>query len=335
MKTLGVGVAGLGIGEQHVRAYSALFSCEVRSVYDLDASRSERLTAEFPKIKVAKQFQDMVDDPNIDILSIASFDDAHHGQVLAALRGGKHVFVEKPMCRTPGELSEIKSLWLSKEGSLKLHSNLILRTAPLYRWARAQIQGGAWGEIYSFDGDYLYGRIHKITEGWRKDVKEYSVFQGGGIHIADLLLWMTGDRPVSVNASGNRISTRHSDFPYPDFVAASFEFASGVVARITANFGCVHPHHHTLRVFGTKASFFYDDAGARLHHSRDPKESPERILQEPLPAHKGDLIPDFVDAIRKNRDDRALTQSFFDGMSLCFAADKALQSGKKERIEYT
>lgn len=334
MKPLGVAVVGLGIGEQHLRAYHPHVACEVRKLFDLDVSRAERLSGEFPESRIAKDFQEILEDRSIDIVSIASFDDAHFAQVCAALKAGKHVFVEKPMCQTPAELSEIKTLWSAAEGKLKLHSNLILRTAPLYRWVREQIRMGEWGQMYSFDGDYLYGRLSKITEGWRKDVREYSVFQGGGVHIADLLLWITGEKPVSVSASGNRICTRETSFPYPDFVAACYEFPSGLVARITANFGCVHPHHHTMRVFGTKASFFYDDAGARLHRSRDPKEKSERIDYAPLPANKGDLIPGFLEAIENENDDQQLTQSFFDGMSLCFAADKALKSGQKERIEY-
>jgi hypothetical protein len=89
-----------------------------------------------------------------------------------------------------------------------------------------------------------------------------------------------------------------------------------------------------MRVFGTNASFLYDDAGARWHGSRDPSLMAEQLHHEPLPSNKGDLVPQFVAAILENRDDRMQTQSFFDGISLCIAADRAVTSGKKERIEY-
>jgi predicted dehydrogenase len=333
-ETIGVGVVGLGVGERHARAFYAHQNCEVRSLCDLDVSLAQTLATEFPGCVVAERFEDMLLDTRLDVLAIASFDDAHYSQVISALQAGKHVFVEKPICRTIEELAEIKELWQAKGGRLKLHSNLVLRTAPLYVWLKEQIRTGELGSLYSFDGDYLYGRLHKIAEGWRKDVTEYSVMEGGGVHLVDLLLWLTGERPVAVTASGNRICSEGTQFQYNDFVSATFEFESGFIARISANFGCVHRHHHVLRVFGTNATFLYDDAGARWHRSRDPDLVAEHLPYRPIPANKGDLVPHFVNAILKNTDESMQTQSFFDGISVCIAADRAVTTGNKERIEY-
>jgi predicted dehydrogenase len=331
---IGVGIVGLGVGAQHARAFNVHPASEVRSLLDLDGERARVLATEFPDCAVAEKFEDMLTDPQIDALVIASFDDAHYGQVVAALHAGKHVFVEKPMCRTLDELVDMKALWQSAGGRLKLHSNLVLRAAPLYLWLRERIGAGDFGPLYAFDGDYLYGRLHKITEGWRRSVSEYSVMVGGGVHLVDLLLWLTGERPVTVSASGNRICTAHSEFQHGDFVAATFDFDSGLVARITANFGCVHRHQHVMRVFGTQATFLYDDMGPRWHRSRNPAVAPDRLDKAPLPANKGDLVPTFVSSIVDDADDSERTQGFFDGICVCIAADRALATGKKERIQY-
>ncbi len=72
----------------------------------------------------------------------------------------------------------------------------------------------------------------------------------------------------------------------------------------------------------------------RWIRSRDPQRKAENLPQAPLPAHKGDLVPGFVSAILDNADDREQTQSIFDGISICIAADRAVATGKKERIEY-
>lgn len=331
---LGVGVVGLGVGEQHARAFHAHPACEVRSLYDLDVERARTLAREFPGCAAAAEFENMLVDPRLEVLAIASFDDAHYNQVMAALEADKHVFVEKPVCRTLSELANIKARWQAAGGRLKLRSNLVLRTAPLYQWLRERIRADDFGQIYAVDGDYLYGRMQKITEGWRRDVAGYSVMKGGGVHLVDLLLWLTGDRPVSVTGVGNRICTNGTAFQFNDFVAATFSFNSGLVARITANFGCVHRHQHVMRVFGTKATFLYDDAGARWSRSRDPALQPEPVAQAPLPFHKGDLVPDFIAAILQDADDAVQTQGFFDGISVCIAADRAVATGKKEGIEY-
>jgi len=157
---------------------------------------------------------------------------------------------------------------------------------------------------------------------------------GGGVHLADLMLWIVGERPDTVAAVGNRIATRGSAFRYPDFVSATYRFPSGCVGRITANFGCVHRHQHALRVFGTKASFIYDDAGPRLHRTRDPSVAPSRLTLSPLPATKGDLIPEFVGAIAAREDWTDRTRHEFDVISTCLAADLSFAANQTTRIEY-
>lgn len=331
---LGVAVVGLGVGEQHARAYRASAICELRTLFDLDRSKSERLAAEMPGAAVAGSFEEVLADPAIDVVSIASYDDAHVEQVVAALRARKHVFVEKPLCRSTAELQTIEDAWTSARDR-GLGVNLVLRGAPLYRWLREAIADGELGEIYAFDGDYLYGRIHKITEGWRKDVVDYSVIQGGGVHLVDLMLWLTGQRPVSVTASGNRIATLNSAFRYDDFVAATYRFESGMIGRITANFGCVHPHQHVVRVFGTRATLVYDDCGPRLQTSRDPEHAWQRLTLSPLPSSKGVLIPAFAGSIAAGRTAGAGTPHEFDVIRACLGADRALQTGASTEIIYS
>ena len=328
---LGVGVAGLGVGEQHARAYAATGLCQVRYLYDLDGDRSRALSVQFRAARAAESFEQILDDPEVDIISIASYDDAHVEQLLAALHAGKSVFVEKPLCRSMAELEAIQRAW-EANGCRPLAVNLVLRAAPLYQRLRERIASGALGSLYAFDGDYLYGRLYKITEGWRKDVVDYSVLQGGGVHLVDLMLWLTGQRPTAVTATGNRICTDRTAFRYPDYVAATYEFPSGLIGRITANFGCTHRHQHVVRVFGTEATFLHDDAGARLHASRNPATTPSLWPDAPRPASKGDLIPEFVQAIVQGEDRRAQTRCESDVMRVTLAADAALAQGLRVMI---
>jgi predicted dehydrogenase len=337
---LGVAVIGLGIGEQHARMYATLPQCEVRALSDLDTARAQALAAEFPGSVVRANFEDILGDDTIDIVSIASFDDAHFAQVMAALRAGKHVFVEKPLCRTAAELSDIRGA-LAARPDLHLASNLVLRGADLYRWLRAEIASGAFGDIYAFDGDYLYGRLHKITDGWRGETDAYSVMLGGGIHMIDLLLWLTGQRPQRVQAAGSRLATRDTPFRYDDFTAATLTFSSGLVARISANFACMHPHQHVVRIFGTRKTFILDDAGPRVLEHRDPPERGLPIAKAtPLqlatkPEHKGALIPEFVRGIvertpAQNRERDAT----LDAIAIAAACDEAAASANPVNIAY-
>ena len=328
---IGAAVVGLGVGEQHARTYAADRRAKLLWVHDLDRPRAERLAAELGA-RVAADYETILADPSVQAISIASFDGAHFAQAREALRAGKHVFVEKPLCTTLEELAGLKAM--AQKGRLKVGSNLVLRTAPAYRWLKQKVQEGGLGKLYAFDGDYLYGRLHKITEGWRRGEKEYSVMLGGGIHLVDLMLWLTGERPSRVSAAGNRISTAGSAFRYDDFRAATLEFDSGLVARISANFGSVHAHQHVVRVFGTGGTFLYDDQGPRLHATREPGKAPARLDLAALPARKGDLIPEFLDAVSGSHGYDAVSQSFFDGIAVCLAADRAAERRSPQTIEY-
>lgn len=330
---LGIAVVGLGIGEQHARTYQQQSACRLAVLCDLDRLKAEALAQILGCTRVETDFAAVLVDETVNLVSIASYDDAHFEQTLAALEAGKHVFVEKPLCRSWDELRQLKQAWQARP-HLHLESNLVLRVAPLYGWLKEQIAAGLLGRIYAVDGDYLYGRLHKITQGWRKDVEDYSVMQGGGIHLVDLMLWLLGERPQTVVAAGNRLCSEGTDFRYCDFVSAQFQFASGAIARITANFGCVHRHQHVLRVFGTAASFIYDDAGARLHLTRDPALRAAPLDLNPLPPSKGALIPPFVERIQQSCDPRAPLQHNLDAIAACLAADRALSLQTCVPIEY-
>ena len=334
--SLGVAVIGLGVGEQHARAFASHPDCHLRWLYDLDAARATMVMDRIGAGRPAKSLDEVLGDAAVDVVSIASFDDAHFEQTRAALEAGKHVFVEKPLCRTEAESASLKNAWLAA-GSPHLCSNLVLRAAPVYVWLRAAIAAGELGEVYAVDGEYLYGRLEKITHGWRAHVPDYSVLLGGGVHLIDLMMWLTGQRPERVSAHGNRICTGGTAFRYDDFAAATFLFPGGrhgLIGRITANFGCVHRHQHIVRVFGTKATFVYDDLGPRLHTTRDPSVGAVALTQPALPATKGDLIPDFVAGILHGASPALAAQHEFDVMSASLAADRAARQQSTEEIHY-
>lgn len=328
-------VVGLGVGAQHAKAYLQTGCCELRWLYDLDRTKAASLAQDLGCGQVALHLEDILKDPEVQAVSIASYDDAHFSQVVLALEAGKHVFVEKPLCLSQEELRTIKSAWADYRGRVKLASNLVLRAAPAYRCIKQRLEAGDLGEIYAFDGDYLYGRLHKITHGWRGQIKNYSVMLGGGVHLVDLMLWLTGQKPQEVWAAGNRICTRGTDFGFLDNVSAMFVAPSGgLIGRVTANFGCVHPHQHVVRLFGTKGTFLYDDQGPRLHLSRDPAVQAIPLDLSALPATNGALIPDFVRTILEGEDTWAQTQHEFDVMSLCLAVEQAVARGKGLEVEY-
>lgn len=341
-RVLTVGVVGLGnVGQKHARTYFNSSLCELRWLYDIDRKKAEVLSRELTGARVADSYETLLDDEDLDIISIASFDDVHFEQVMLALRRGKHLFVEKPLCRSLDELRAMKGAW-QFAGKPALESNLMSRASPLYNWLATFVKRGGVGEIYAIDAEYWYGRLHKITHGWRRLVPDYSVMQGGAVHLLDVVFMLTDERPTSCVAYGNRICSEGTEFKYDDYRTAIYTFPSSMLLRLTANFGCVHRHQHILRVFGTRATFLLDDAGARVHTTRDNITSglPEGLnpalpIDLPYrPVSKGDLIAPFLELIRSGGDTGSLAQRNFDVMSAVLACDEAVKAGVEVPVEY-
>jgi predicted dehydrogenase len=325
-------VVGLGIGAQHALAILENPFCHLSKIVDFDEEKMSSFINEHRLSETEKSsFEDVIRDRGIELVSIASFDDDHYEQVISSLRAGKCVFVEKPLCQKREQLIDIHKEFIEKCSAIA--SNLVLRTAPLYKYVKELVDEGKLGEIYAFDGDYLYGRAYKITEGWRKNVENYSVMEGGGIHMIDLMLWLTGQKPICVTSQTNKIVTKNTAFRYHDFHSSTFSFQSGLIGRITANFGCMHHHQHVVRIFGTKGTFIYDDMGARVHWSQEEKNQPEFLQYAPKPHKKGELIHEFVEKILK-KDVQGLAHREFDLMSVVLAVDEAINYEKPLNIEY-
>ncbi|NJB67095.1 putative dehydrogenase [Desulfobaculum xiamenense] len=326
-------VAGLGVGARHADTLRSC-GCELRLLCDPDVDRARSLAKELGAGGHARDFDAILADPEVELVVVASPDDAHFAQALAALEAGRHVFVEKPMCRTIAELHALRVAWAAHGGRVKLASNLVLRAAPLYRRVRDDVQAGAYGTPYAVDAEYLYGRLEKITGGWRGGIRDYSVMLGGGVHMADLMLWVLGERPHTVRATGNRICTASRAMGFDDFSAAELRFPSGVVGRLTANFGCVQPHQHVFRVYGTGGTFHFDDAGARMYASRSPDRPPVRLHESSRPEDASALVPWFVDAVRTDADIGKHTDDMFAAVSVCVACDQAVATNSETEIEY-
>jgi hypothetical protein len=133
---------------------------------------------------------------------------------------------------------------------------------------------------------------------------------------------------------GNRICTEETPFRYDDYVALTMQCQSGLVARVSANFGCVDRHQHVMRVYGTAWTFISDDAGARYRTTRDPDMQAVPVALGTLPASKGDLIPAFVSAICHDADLDAETQSHFDVISIVSASDDSLRTNSITDVQY-
>ena len=309
LKTFRAGVIGLGVGEQHVVGYKSIPGVEVAAICDIDPKRLAQIGCRYEIALRCEDYCKITEHPDINVVSICSYDMAHAEQVLSALRHGKHVMVEKPVVLFRHELEQV--VRAQQESGCRLSSNLILRESPRFKALKRMIAAGEFGEIYAIEGDYIHDILWKITEGWRGRQPFYCVTYGGGIHLVDLMRWLVNDEVVEVSGMASKILTRACvTFPYPDTVTNLLRFSSGAIGKTMTTFGPKRPHFHALNVFGTKKAFVNDQPDAQLFDGSDEKSV--HAFTEPYPAYeKGNLLPDFVAAIRNGHEPNVAARDVF------------------------
>ncbi|MBI3444662.1 MAG: Gfo/Idh/MocA family oxidoreductase, partial [Magnetospirillum sp.] len=153
-RELRAGVIGLGVGEQHVIGYNNAPGVRVVSVCDIDPAKLKEVA---DRQDVPGRFTDwrrITEDPDIDVISIASYDDAHAEQCVSAFHHGKHVMVEKPVALNRADAEAV--LRAQQDSGKLITSNLILRHVPRFRELRRRVQSGEFGDIFCIEGDYIH-----------------------------------------------------------------------------------------------------------------------------------------------------------------------------------
>ena len=332
---LKAGIIGLGVGKKHIEAFNRHPGCKVTALCDFSEEKCAEVSNEYPKMRITKQAEDILHDPELDIISVASFDNYHYGHVLGALENGKHVFVEKPLCLYPQEAVSIRRV-LDENLDIRLSSNLPLRTCPRFVRLKEAVLSKEMGKVFYMEGDYFWGRINKMTDGWRGKMEFYSIVLGAAVHMIDLLIWVSGQYPMEVQGYGNQIATSGSEFKFNDFASILMKFENGMIAKVCANGGCVHPHFHRVTVFGTKKSFVHEISGGMWMESGDLQAESVEVKEEyPGVEERNKVITTFIDSIL-DTEARAIVpiEDVFSTISVCFAAEKAVKEKKPVKIEY-
>lgn len=328
---LRVGVVGLGVGEQHLVSYQSIPGCEVVSVCDIDPVRLRDIADRHGVPGQYTDYRKITEDPDIDVVSICSYDDVHAEQAISALGHGKHVMVEKPIALRRSDAEQL--LAAHQDSGSILTSNLILRASPRFQELRRSIAAGELGEIFYMEGDYIHEILHKVTEGWRGRLDEYSVIHGGGVHLVDLMRWLVGGEVAEACAMGSKVLTADSSYRYEDTAVALLRFESGALAKSMTTFGAQRTKFHALNVYGTAGTFVNDLPAAKRFRGTEPAD--EEVVVTPYPGmEKGDLLPDFVAAIRSGREPDVTARDVFRVMDVCFAIVEAMRTGRTTKVHY-
>ena len=198
-----VGVIGVGfIGPAHMEGIRRL-GFEVVAVAEATQELAEKAADQLLVPKAYGDWKDLIADPEIDVVHIASPNFLHFAHAKAALEAGKHVICEKPLAMTSVESGEL--VRLAKEKNLVNAVNFNIRFYPLVHEAKARIQNGEIGDrLYIIQGSYLQDWLLLETDwNWRLEPEfggELRAVADIGSHWMDLVTFVAGTRIKSVFA---------------------------------------------------------------------------------------------------------------------------------------
>jgi len=203
-KKFKVGVIGAGfIGPAHMESIRRQ-GFEVAAVAEATQELAQKAAEQLLVPKAYGDWQDLIVDPDIDVVHIASPNYLHFKQAKATLQAGKHVICEKPLAMDAVESAELVKI--AEATKLVNAVNFNLRFYPLVQEAKARIDAGELGDkLYIIQGSYLQDWLLFDTDwNWRLEPEiggELRAIADIGSHWMDLVTFISGTRIKSVFAN--------------------------------------------------------------------------------------------------------------------------------------
>ena len=320
-------IIGMGIGQKHLEAIENYKNSVVKIICEKNKNKIRLLKKKYPSKIITDNENVIFSDKDINLVSIASYDNFHFKQIIKGLKNDKNLIIEKPMCLNEKQLKKIYDL-INKKKHLNITSNLVLRVNSLFKHFKKLINKK---KIYYIEADYIWGRRSKLY-GWRSNFKDYSIIYGAAIHMIDIVIWLTGLKPVNVFTYGNNKPTQKTKFKKNSFALILLEFPNNILVKITANTSAVHNHVHEIKIFSKNQTLVNNKLGSYIY-----KDNKTYKINSNYPDKKNrkKLIQNFIDYLIKKNDKLIIDhKDQFDLMSICFAAEKSMLLKKKIKIKY-
>lgn len=243
MKQQKIAVIGCGVwGRNIVRNFYNLNVLEI--VCDLDESNLDKVRELYPGVKTTKDFNEIINNPEITSVAVVTPSHTHFKVVKAMLEAGKNVYVEKPISTVAQEAKDLTEL--AHQKGLVLMVGHLLLYHPAVNRLKMLIEEGALGDI-------VYAQSDRLNVNFFKN--DRSVMWDLAPHDVSMMCYVTGKDPVRVISAVGCSSERNDIM---DITHITIEFEDGMVGQISDSW--ITPKKHVqLLVRGTKATAILDD----------------------------------------------------------------------------
>lgn len=337
MKHVKIGVVGLGrLGYKHAENLAfKIPKAKLTAVCAMEDNKLKEIKDNWGVANTYKDFDEMIKNPDLDAILIASPSGLHTEQISKALEAGLHVFSEKPLGTSVDECKEAEKA-VEKHKDKVFMLGFMRRYDDSYKYAKEKIESGEIGVPILFRG---YSQDpEKFIEG----AIAYAGHSGGefidmSVHDIDLARWFLNSEPEEVYAIGGCYA--HPEFAKykdGDNVSALMKFKSGAMAFLFAGRTAPHGYNVETEIIGTKGILrigsvpqknlveILDNSGVRKECSQDFLERfEESYLNE---------VNEFINCIIEKRKPKVTVYDGTKTTEIAYKCKEAFETGVLVKI---
>lgn len=269
MKKLNIAVIGAGIyGRNHLDAYTSNPNVKLVAVCDLKKEITDQVAEEY-KVKTYNDIEEMLNNEEVDAVSVATPDPYHKDPVMAAIRHGLDVLVEKPLATTSADAYEI--IEAAEKAGVRVMVDYHKRWDPASIAVKNKL--GEMGTGKPVRGYMRMDNIFDVAVNWLNWSSKSSPVHFVGTHCYDLIRWYMGCEVEQVYAVGHKGILQAKGIDTYDSITAILEFENGCTWTVEnawilpngfakADDGCseILCEHTMIRVDSQKRGVeFFDD----------------------------------------------------------------------------
>lgn len=278
-KKIGYAVVGLGVGKNHAKAAHASQNADLVAVCDLLQDRLDAVKEFAPEVITYTDFDEMLKNEDIDIISIALPSAMHAEFAVKAMEAGKNVLVEKPIDITVEAAQKIEEARVrtgKKAGVIHQNRNNT-NMKPIYD----AVWGGKIGKVILGDFAVKWHRSQEYYDngGWRGtwDMDGGGSLMNQAVHTVDLMQWLMGD----VESVTSHMGIYNHEIETEDLTVSIVKFKSGAVANFISSTCIYKPHTGTaIRIYGSNGSIEADSDKLQTWRFIDGDEAEEQEMLE-------------------------------------------------------
>jgi predicted dehydrogenase len=338
---LRVAIVGCGnIAGPYARTIKPYSQLELMGATDIDLARAQALVEQYGG-RVYDNLEEMLADPNIDLIINLTIHHAHPAVIAQCLNAGKHVHSEKPLALTYGEAKALVELAESK--GLRLSCSPITFMGEAQQTAWKAIREGMSGKVRVVYCEVNWGRI----ESWHPNPGPFyevgALFDVGVYPLTLVTTFLAPARKVTAYGKvlyPDRVTKEGIPFHIdtPDWVVAAVELADGTVVRLTTNFYVGnHSKQKGLEFHGDVGSLYlgsFQDFHAPVEYSKF-RESYEPLpyVREPFQGIEwGRCVVEIAEAMAEGRPQRATGAQAAHVVEILCAIQQSYTEGRPVKI---